>query len=462
MNNYPKTKKNSKTKIIYTELQKNKSILVVDDEEGILQWLKIALEKEGYEVETALSGEKALELTANSFFHCVITDIKMSGMDGLELLKRVKKENPDIIVVLITAYGTFESAVEALRAGASDFITKPFRVDEIKFRLRNVFEKEQLRQQNIFLKNKIVKQDYEIIGKSKKMLDLLNLVDRVAQTDATIMIYGETGTGKELIAKRLHNKSYRKNEQFVTLNCSALPETLLESELFGYKRGAFTGAVQNKRGLFQVADGGTFFLDEVGEISQKIQVKLLRVLQYKEIVALGDTKTVKVNVRLIGATNKNLEESVKKGEFREDLFYRLNVIPVFIPPLRDRREDIPLLVNTFTGKITKRLNIPPKEFSKNAMEKLMEYSWPGNVRELENFVERTMILIDGDKISEKDIYLIIHSDITVREEVTLKDMQENAIKDAIKKCGGNKMKAARLLGIHPATLYRKMKKLFSA
>ncbi len=441
--------------------KKNRSILVVDDEEGILEWLKIALEREGYEVETASGGQKALEVVATRFFHCVITDIKMSGMDGLELLKKLKNDNPDIIVLLITAYGTFESAVEALRAGASDFITKPFRINEIKFRLNNVFEKEQLRQQNIFLKNKMVKQESKIIGSSKKIIDLLALIDKVAQTDATIMIYGETGTGKELIAKRLHNKSNRKNEQFVTLNCSALPETLLESELFGYKRGAFTGAVQNKRGLFQVADGGTFFMDEVGEISPKIQVKLLRVLQYKEIVALGDTKTVKVNVRLIGATNKNLEESVKKGEFREDLFYRLNVIPVFIPPLRDRREDIPLLVNNFTQHFTRKLNIPPKEFSKTAMDKLKEHNWPGNVRELENFVERTMILIEGDKISEEDIYLIIHSDIPVKEDVTLKDLQDSAIREAIKKCGGNKTKAAKLLGIHPATLYRKIKKSFS-
>lgn len=437
-----------------------KSVLVVDDEKGMIEWLKIALEKEGYEVETAMSGEKALELARSRYFHCVITDIKMAGMDGLQLLKKLKEEDPDVITIIITAYGTFESAVEALRSGASDFITKPFRIDEITFRLKNVFEKERLRQENIFLKNKITEEEGVIIGESKEMKELLTLVDKVAITDATIMIYGETGTGKELIARRLHNKSYRKSEQFVALNCGALPDTLLESELFGYKRGAFTGAVQNKKGLFKVADGGTFFLDEVGEISPKIQVKLLRVLQYKEVVPLGDTKTVKVNVRLVGATNKNLEESVRRGEFREDLFYRLNVIPVFIPPLRDRKVDIPLLIKRFTERTAKRLKIAIKEFSQAAMDKLMDYTWPGNVRELENCVERTMILLDSDKITEKDISLIIHSDISAREERTLKDLEINAIRDVIKKCGGNKVKAAKILGIHPSTLYRKMKRLF--
>lgn len=437
-----------------------KSVLVVDDEKGMIEWLKIALEKEGYEVETAMSGEKALELARSRYFHCVITDIKMAGMDGLQLLKKLKEEDPDVITIIITAYGTFESAVEALRSGASDFITKPFRIDEITFRLKNVFEKERLRQENIFLKNKITEEEGVIIGESKEMKELLTLVDKVAITDATIMIYGETGTGKELIARRLHNKSYRKSEQFVALNCGALPDTLLESELFGYKKGAFTGAVQNKKGLFKVADGGTFFLDEVGEISPKIQVKLLRVLQYKEVVPLGDTKTVKVNVRLVGATNKNLEESVRRGEFREDLFYRLNVIPVFIPPLRDRKVDIPLLIKRFTERTAKRLKIAIKEFSQAAMDKLMDYTWPGNVRELENCVERTMILLDSDKITEKDISLIIHSDISAREERTLKDLEINAIRDVIKKCGGNKVKAAKMLGIHPSTLYRKMKRLF--
>ncbi|MBA7602532.1 sigma-54-dependent Fis family transcriptional regulator [candidate division WOR-3 bacterium] len=443
-----------------TEKRMKKSVLVVDDEKGMIEWLKIALEKEGYEVETAMSGEKALELSRSRYFHCVITDIKMAGMDGLQLLKKLKEEDPDVITIIITAYGTFESAVEALRSGASDFITKPFRIDEITFRLKNVFEKERLRQENIFLKNKITEEEGVIIGESKEMKELLTLVDKVAITDATIMIYGETGTGKELIARRLHNKSYRKSEQFVALNCGALPDTLLESELFGYKRGAFTGAVQNKKGLFKVADGGTFFLDEVGEISPKIQVKLLRVLQYKEVVPLGDTKTVKVNVRLVGATNKNLEESVRRGEFREDLFYRLNVIPVFIPPLRDRKVDIPLLIKRFTERTAKRLKIAIKEFSPAAMDKLMDYTWPGNVRELENCVERTMILLDSDKITEKDISLIIHSDISAREERTLKDLEINAIRDVIKRCGGNKVKAAKMLGIHPSTLYRKMKRLF--
>ncbi len=438
----------------------NKSILIVDDEKGILEWLKIALEKEGYEVGVALNGTQALERARERYYHCVITDIKMAGMDGLQLLKELKKDDLDLIVIIITAYGTFESVIEALRGGASDFITKPFRIDEITFRLRNAFEKEQLRQENIFLKDKITKEEGRIIGDSKKMKELLSLVDKVAKTDATIMIYGETGTGKELIARRIHKKSYRTNKQFVALNCGALPDTLLESELFGYKRGAFTGAVQNKKGLFMVADEGSFFLDEVAETSPKVQVKLLRVLQYQEIVPLGDTKTVKVNVRLIGATNKNLEQSVKKGEFREDLFYRLNVIPIYIPPLRERKEDIPLLIDRFTKNVGKRLKIPVKEFTTGAMDLLMEYNWPGNVRELENCIERTMILLEGDKIMEKDISIVIHTDIPVKGEQTLEDLEVSAIRDAIKKCGGNKVRAARMLGIHPSTLYRKMKKLF--
>ena len=441
------------------EKKTKKSILVVDDEKSIVEWLQIALEKEGYEVETAVSGEEALEIARSRYFNCVITDMKMAGMGGLGLLKRLREEDPDLIVIIITAFGTFESAVEALRSGASDFITKPFRVDEITFRLKNVFEKECLRQENIFLKNRIEKDEGVIIGESKKMEELLNLVDKVAKTDATVMIYGETGTGKELIARRLHSNSNRNNEQFIALNCGALPDTLLESELFGYKKGAFTGAVQNKKGLFVVADSGSFFLDEVGEISPKIQVKLLRVLQYQEIVPLGDTKTIKVNVRLIGATNKNLEKAVKEGKFREDLFYRLNVIPVFVPPLRERKEDIPLLIEKFTDKIAKRLRISTKEFSDKSLEKLMEYNWPGNVRELENCIERIMILLDEDKITEKDISTIMHSDIPVKEEITLQDLEVNAIRETIRKCGGNKVKAARMLGIHPSTLYRKMKKL---
>jgi two-component system response regulator AtoC len=435
-----------------------KSILIVDDEKGIVEWLRYALEKEGYEVASAFSGDEALQMARNKYFPCVITDIKMAGMDGLQLLKKLKDEDPDVIVIIITAYGTFESAVEALRGGASDFITKPFRIDEITFRLKNVFERERLKQENIFLKDRISREEGGIIGDSKKMTDLLILVDRVARTDATVMIYGETGTGKELVARRVHAMSGRMNEQFVALNCGALPDTLLESELFGYKRGAFTGAVQNKSGLLKVADGGSFFLDEVGEISPKIQVKLLRVLQYQEIVPLGDTKTVKVNIRLIGATNKNLEESVKKGEFREDLFYRLNVIPIFIPPLRERKDDIPLLVERFTKKVGKRLKIQAKEFSTEAMDLLMQYNWPGNVRELENCIERTMILLDGDTVTEKDISLVIHTEIPVKEEKTLEDLEANAILDAIKKCGGNKVRAARMLGIHPSTLYRKIKK----
>lgn len=439
-----------------------KSILIVDDEEGILQWLKIALEREGYDVQTALTGKKALDLIKSKYFNCVITDIKMEGMDGLELLKKLKEEDPELIVIIITAYGTFESVVEALRGGASDFITKPFRVDEITFRLRNVFEKDKLKQENLFLKKKIAEEDEVIIGNSKKMNDLLELVDKVANSDATVMIYGETGTGKELIARRLHNNSYRVEERFVAINCSALPETLLESELFGYKKGAFTGAVQNKKGMMKVADGGTFFIDEVGDISPKIQAKLLRVLQYKEIVPLGDTKTIKVNIRLVGATNKNLEKCVKKGDFREDLFYRLNVIPIHIPPLRERKDDLLPLIKNFSKKATKRLKIPQKEFSSDALELLKEHDWPGNVRELENFIERTMILIDANKdtITEEDISNIMHTDIKVEELKTLKDIEINAIKEAINRCGGNKVKAAKMLGIHPATLYRKIKKYF--
>lgn len=435
-----------------------RSILVVDDEEGILEWLKIALEKEGYEVETTVSAEEALKLVKERYFDCVITDIKMAGMDGLQLLKKLKEEDPDVIVILITAYGTFESAVEALRGGASDFITKPFRIDEILFRLRNVFEKERLKQENILLRKKVPKEEDVIIGSSKKMQELLYMVDKVAKTDATIMIYGETGTGKELIARRLHNKSTRKDEQFVAINCGALPETLLESELFGYKKGAFTGAVQNKKGLFQVANGGTFFLDEVGEITPKIQVKLLRVLQYQEIIPLGDTKTIKVNVRLIGATNRDLESSVKKGEFRQDLFYRLNVIPILIPPLRDRKEDIPLLVEYFIKKTAKRLKVPVKKFSDDAIGMLINYEWPGNVRELENFIERLMVLLENEEITGKDISILLHSDRIEKDNVKLKDIEISAIKGALKKCGGNKVKAARVLGIHPSTLYRKLRK----
>jgi two-component system response regulator PilR (NtrC family) len=360
-------------------------ILIVDDEKSMCQYLSIMLRKEGYDVKTVHNGKKALQEIKESNFDVVITDIKMEGMDGIQLLGAVKETNPTLPVVIMTAYASTKTAIDALNRGAFHYLIKRAKNDEIKMVIRNALDLHRVKSENVFLKKQLKKKDEfkEIIGKSEEIQGVFNLVNKVADTDSTILISGESGTGKELIAKAIHYRSGRSNAPFVSINCGALPENLLESELFGHVKGSFTGAIRDKEGMFKVASGGSFFLDEVGETSLAIQVKLLRVLQEREIIPVGGTAPIKVDVRLIAATNADLEKAVKEERFRADLYYRLNVIPVLIPPLRDRRDDIPLLVDHFLRLASERSGAR-KSIAKEAMEFLSSYDWPGNSRTSSN------------------------------------------------------------------------------
>ncbi|HDM89892.1 MAG TPA: sigma-54-dependent Fis family transcriptional regulator, partial [candidate division WOR-3 bacterium] len=379
-------------------------ILIVDDEASVGQFLSIMLEREGYKVEAVLSGKEALEKIAENPPQVVLADLRMPEMDGIELLTRIKEEDPRIAVVIMTAYGSLESAVEAMRKGAFDYVMKPFQIEEIKLVIKRAIEERKLREENLELKRRVKQYELkEIVGKNEKFQRVLELAKKVAPTDSTVLIRGESGTGKELIAKAIHNMSPRANNPFIAINMAALPEELLESELFGYTKGAFTGATKNKEGLFKAAEGGTILLDEISEASPRIQVKILRALQEKEITPVGSTKTIKVDVRIIASTNADLEKMVAEGRFREDLYYRLNVVYIHLPPLRERKDDIPLLTNHFLKKYTSLYNLPPKKISDETMKILLEYSWPGNVRELENAIERAVILSEGDVIKPADL-----------------------------------------------------------
>lgn len=376
------------------------SILVVDDEESMRNFLIIMLKKDGYEACDAENGKKALEILARRRFDLVITDLKMPGISGFNILNEVKKSSPETPVIMITAYGTTETAVEAMKKGAYDYITKPFKIDEVKLVIQKALEKKKLKEENIYLKDKLQEkyQFSNIIGKSDKMLKVFDMIKKVAYSNSTVLITGESGTGKELAAKAIHYNSPRKTMPFMSVSCGALPEQLLESELFGHVKGAFTSADSNKEGLLEVADGGSFFLDEIGESPLSIQVKLLRVLQERTFKRVGGVKEINVDVRIIAATNQNLVELVNQGKFREDMFYRLNVIPIELPPLREKKKDIPLLVNHFIKKFNKYTNKNIKGVSAEAFAVLERYRWPGNVRELENIIERAVVLETEDII----------------------------------------------------------------
>jgi len=378
-------------------------ILIVDDEQSMRDFLAIMLKKEGHEVVTAENGTEALKAVQAEIFDLVITDVKMPGLDGIGVLKLIKEISADTIVIMITAFATAETAVEAMKLGAYDYITKPFKIDEIKLIIQKAIEKRHLRKENILLRREIKSRAAfdNFIGKSESMQKIFSLIMQVADTSSTVLITGESGTGKELVAKAIHFNSSRKDKPFVTVNCGALPETLLESELFGHMKGSFSGAFTSKQGLFEVANEGTIFLDQISATTSALQIKLLRVLQDREFMRVGGTTTLKVDVRVIAASNKDLLEEVSKSAFREDLYYRLNVLPIVIPPLRDRRDDIPLLVDFFLGKECQgreRKKITPK-----ALKCLMSHRWPGNVRELENTVELLQILVPGNTILPEHI-----------------------------------------------------------
>jgi DNA-binding NtrC family response regulator len=378
----------------------NPRILVIDDEMIVCESCKRILEEEGYEVETALSGREAFEKMRQNPFDIVITDLKMPGIDGMEVLRTFRRDYPDAIIIMITGFSTVETAVEAMKLGAFDYIPKPFTPDEVSIVVRKAIEKKSLLLENIYLRQELREKYgfHNIVGKSKKMQEIYRIIAKVANTDSTVLIYGQSGTGKELIARAIHFNSPRREKQFVPVDCAVLSENLLESELFGHVRGSFTGAVTTKPGLFEVADGGTVFLDEVGNISLAIQAKLLRVLQEREFTPVGGTKAKKVDIRLIAATNKDLEKMIKEETFREDLYYRLNIVPIYLPTLKERQEDIPLLAVHFLKKYAEEMGKAIKGFTPEAMEKLIKYPWPGNVRELENVVERTVVMIDEEMV----------------------------------------------------------------
>jgi len=442
-------------------------ILVVDDEVSIREMIKKGLSQMGeFNVETAQNGAEAIEKIEKEIFDLVLTDLKMPEMDGLELLKNIKGTRPEVMVILMTAYGSIETAVEAMKMGANDYITKPINFEDLLLHISKVQKESLLLKENRLLRMEVRKkfEFNNIIGKSKKMQEIFSLIEKVAPGNSTVIIYGGSGTGKELVAKAIHYHSPRADKPFIPFNCGAIPETLVESELFGHTKGAFTGAIQAKRGLFEEASGGTLFLDEISTILPSAQVKLLRVLQEKELMRVGSTERTKIDVRMIAATNENLEENMKMGKFREDLFYRLHVFPIFLPDLKDRKEDISLLAYHFLDRYSKEAKKGIKGISKEAMKLLLEYPWPGNVRELENTIERAVIMTDQDHLVPNDFPQDLiegYSEMIkrgVKDRKSLNDMRSEYIKEILKEVSGNKRIASEILKVNPRTLYRFEKK----
>ncbi|UCG91203.1 MAG: sigma-54-dependent Fis family transcriptional regulator [candidate division WOR-3 bacterium] len=453
-------------------------ILIVDDEESIRTSLVDLLGKNGYDALAVEDGYKALEKVKEEEWDVALVDLKMPGIDGFEVLKKIGEINPHMVVIIITAYGTVDNAVAAMKEGAADYVMKPFTADEICIRVEKVLEKRRLVNENIYLRQELSEQYTfaNIIGKSKSMLEVFKLIEKAAPTDSTILIRGQSGTGKELIARAIHHNSLRKDKKFIAVDCGALPETLLESELFGHVKGSFTGAIVTKRGLLEVANGGTFFLDEVGDLSLGIQSKLLRVLQEKEFRQVGGIKNIRVDVRLIAATNQDLEKMIREGKFREDLFYRLNIVPIHLPMLKERKEDIPLLVHHFLEIHNKKRNKNIKGLSAEAMELLTDYDWPGNVRELENIIERLVIMSEGELIEVEHLPIHITGKrvcFTITAPRTNKELKElrkqiraEAIEniekafliEALKKCDWNISKAARDVGMKRQNFQALMRK----
>ncbi|MCX7847199.1 MAG: sigma-54 dependent transcriptional regulator [bacterium] len=442
-------------------------ILVVDDEENIVEVMRSALLSEGYDVQATSDPLRAERMLEENEYDLVVTDLKMTPVDGLGLLRRCKERDPHMQVLLITAFSTVETAVEAMKAGAFDYIVKPFKLSELKLVVRRALEHRATIVENDQLKA-MLRQKYDlsnIVGESPAMQRVFERIRKVADTDATVLITGESGTGKELVAKAIFANSRRHDKPFVSINCGALPETLLESELFGYVKGAFTGAIGDKRGLFQAADGGTIFLDEIGLTSPALQVRLLRVLQEREVRRVGDTKDFKVDVRVIAATNEDLQAKVREGKFREDLYYRLSVIPIHIPPLRERASDIPLLVQHFLDRINTKTGRRYRA-SKEFLDLLTVYEWPGNIRELENVIERATALAEGNILRPEDLPDNIVSyrsegvpKISRELRAVVEETERAHIARVLDETGGNKRLAARIMGIDLATLYRKMERL---
>ncbi len=447
------------------------NILIIDDEPLIRISISDALKIEGYNIQSVESGGEGLEAVKNNAYDVVITDLKLPGVDGLHILKGCKQYSPRTKILMITAYATVETAVEAMRQGAYDYITKPFSMDELILVVKRLIELRDLEDENIYLKEKIGdRYDFSgIIAKSAKMRDIFEKIKVVAQSDTTVLISGESGTGKELVANAIHYNSLRKDEAFVKVSCAALPETLLEAELFGHEKGAFTGAIKQKKGRFELAHKGTLFLDEIGEVSPSVQVKLLRALQEREFERLGGTETINVDVRIICATQRDLKKEAQKGRFREDLYYRLNVVPIHLPALRERKEDILILVDHFLDYYTKQANKPIKNLSLEVRELLLKYDFPGNVRELENSIERAVTLCRDGEIQPwdlpEDICSCCDAGFKVANRLHYSETLTNAIGvfekqyivRVIEEAKGNKTLAAKILGISRKTLWEKCK-----
>ena len=442
------------------------NILIIDDDEAILDSCSQVLKKEGYTVKKAKDGFKGLDYFKQEFFHLVFLDLKLPGLDGLEILKKIKEENPETPVIIITGYASIESAVEAMRIGAFDYMAKPFSPKELRVITNKALESRKILLENIYLRKELeARSEFDmVVGKSKAMEKVFDVVKRVSSTESTILIIGESGTGKEILAHEIHNHSLRRNGPFVVVDCGALVETLFESELFGHVRGSFTGAYETKHGRFEVADGGTIFLDEISNISLNIQAKLLRVVQEREVARVGSSKSIKVDIRILVATNEDLADAVKKGKFREDLFYRLSVVPINLPPLRERKEDIPILVKHFLQKYNKKTKKNINSISPQVKKALMKYDWPGNIRELENTIERAVVLSKGNNVEiETLIYHGISTDSAFlnsigKEFKTLEEVEKEYIRAVLKAQHGNKSKIAEILGVDRKTLWAKINK----
>ncbi len=440
-------------------------ILVVDDEAAQRELIRGFLERQGYEVLAAAGGEQALEILKREPVELILTDQRMPDFSGLELLKSARALNPEIYVIVMTAYGNIETAVEAMKAGASEYLTKPLHLEELRHKIERIRERHLL-----YVENQELRQALEsrhriegIIGESGQMLEVVSLVRRVAASEATVLIRGESGTGKELIAKAIHYASPRASAPLVRVNCAALPENLLESELFGHERGAFTGAVATRKGRFETADGGTLFLDEIGDLPLHLQAKLLRVLQEKEFERVGSSQPIKVNVRVLSATHRDLEALMKSGQFREDLYYRLNVVTIMLPPLRERRQDLPMLMEHFLAAFAKKNHKTIRGFTHEARQALLRYDYPGNVRELENLIERAVVLTRDEVIGREDLPLTLEeaeetADKQPNLTAAVEGLERRMIQDALARAGGIQTRAAELLGITERALRYKLKK----
>ncbi len=448
-----------------------KKILVVDDEAPLREILQKGLaQMGGFSVDVAQNGQEAIEKIERDIFDLLLTDLMMPGMDGMELLKMVKGTRPEMPVIMMTAYGSIDTAVEAMKIGANDYITKPVDLRDLLLRISKVDQENRLLKENRLLRLEVRKkfEFSNIIGKSRKMQQVFSLIEKVAPSNSTVIIYGGSGTGKELVAKAIHYNSPRANHPFIPFNCGAIPETLVESELFGHMKGAFTGAVQTKKGLFEEANGGTLFLDEISTLLPSVQVKLLRVLQEKEVMKIGSAERIKIDVRVIAATNEDLEANMKQGKFREDLFYRLHVFPIFLPDLKERKEDIPLLAYHFLDLYSKEAKKAIKGISKEVMALLLEHPWPGNVRELENVLERAVIMAEGDVLTPQDlpVELVEGTSLLIRRGAkshkSLDDVKAEYISHILKQTNGNKKLAAEILKVNPRTLYRFEKRMAGA